>query len=569
MTVSDRPQASGLAAGFLSGVESISVVLAILLVLMGTPLAAADTAIVATYRDGNVGVSEFESWKSYRQDAHTSRDDVAGAKEQIEDLVILKILVDRFDALDLGQSSTHRARLDLQKWEMAEKLLRNQVVQASRPSDTEIKAAFDADPKRHSRPRQWQLENIYKRWPDTPTEATRENLRQHMHELRRRILEGEEFGALARLESDSQTRLRGGRLGLASLDELQPEVARVVEELEAGSLSPVIETPDGLTLLRCTQILEAKNPSFEEARDQISKGLRRRKFKKAWEALDRRLIGEFKPTHRPEKINAAAPETTVVATLRINATTEEITVAEYGVFLGRERIRQEAHTLDRERHLEFLRDRILLEAHAHEATRRKLDVDQRYSERLAWKQLELKARMALDEMATPLIKTPTDEEIKALYTRRIDDLAQEEKLQLRALKMPIRRDLPRELYEQLANLYERLAEGEINLEEAALELEPHATVVDLGWKSPDEIWLLGRNADAAIKPLKPGQVTVPVQEGQTLWIFHLVTRRNPRTPTLSEARPRLEASLVAARRLQAEETIRRTILAEQKIEVMP
>ena len=568
MTVPDRPQASGLAAGFLSGALRYSR-LALIVVLTAPPLAAADSTPVATYRDGNVGVSEFESWKSYRKNAQTTRDDQAGLKEQIEDLVILKVLVGQFDALDLGQSSTHGARLDLQKWGTAEKLLRNQVVQASLPSDADLKAAFDAEPERHSRPRQWQLENIFKRWPEPSTEAARKTMRQQMHDLRRRILNGEEFGALARQGSDSQTRLRGGRLGLASLDELQPEVARVVEKLEAGSLSPVIETSDGLTLLRCTQILEAKKPSFEEARDRLSKELRRRRFKEAWAALDQELITEFRPTYQSENVTADAPATTVVAILRKGEVTEEISLAEYRVFLARERIRQEAHTLDRERHMEFLRARILLEAHANEATRRKLDVDRRYSEGLAWKQLELKARMALDEMTIPLIRTPTVEEVKALYTRRIDDLLQEEKLHLLALELPIRRDLPRKLYDQLANLGERLANGEINLDQAADELKPHATIEDLGWLAPDAVWLLGRNADAAIKPLKPGQFTVPVQEGQTMRIFHLVARRKPRTPSLSEARPRLEASLVAARRLKAEETIRRTILEEQKIEVMP
>ena len=84
MTVSDRPQASGLAAGFLySGVGSIPKAFVILLLLVGAPLAANDTEMVATFRDGTLGVSEFESWKSYRQNAQTSRNDESEAKEQI------------------------------------------------------------------------------------------------------------------------------------------------------------------------------------------------------------------------------------------------------------------------------------------------------------------------------------------------------------------------------------------------------------------------------------------------------------------------------------------------------
>ncbi|MCK5379394.1 MAG: peptidyl-prolyl cis-trans isomerase [Acidobacteria bacterium] len=541
----------------------------LIVVLAAAPLAAADTPLIATYRDGTLGVSEFEAWKSHRQKAQPARDGKATPKDLIEDLVILKVLVDRFDASGLGQSRPHCARLDFQRWGMAEKLLRTQVVQASRPSDADLKAAFDADPGRHSRPRQWQLENIFKRWPDASTEATRETLRRQMHELRRRILEGEDFGTLARLESDSQTRLRGGRLGLASLDELQPEVSRVVATMEADSLSPVIETPAGLTLLRCTQILEAKSPSFEEARDRLSKDLKRRRFKEAWGALDRQLVEEFRPTYRPERITTDAPETAVVATLRKGETTKEISLAEYRVYLGRERVRQEAPALSRQRHLQFLGARVLLEARALEAARRGLDADQNFAERLAWKQLELKARIALDEAASLLITYPTDEEVEALYGRRREELIQEERLHLRTLELAISRALPREIYDQFENLGERLANGEIDLDAAAQELKPPATVVDLGWKTPDQIWLLGRNVEDAVKRLEPGHFSGPVQEGQILRIIHLVARRKQRTPSLGEARPRLVASLIAARRLKAEESVRRAILAEQKIEVMP
>ena len=77
------------------------------------------------------------------------------------------------------------------------------------------------------------------------------------------------------------------------------------------------------------------------------------------------------------------------------------------------------------------------------------------------------------------------------------------------------------------------------------------------------------SVEEAVKRLEPGHFSGPVQEGQILRIIHLVARRKQRTPSLGEARPRLVASLIAARRLKAEESVRRAILAEQKIEVMP
>ena len=133
--------------------------------LLVVPSATPDQAeIQAAFRDGTIAVEEFESWRNHRtataRNSNTSTD-----KDFIEELVILRVLVDRFQSMGLDHAAANIALLSLREWEISSNQLRQSVVRAARPSEADLKEAFEADPGRFARPRQWRLENIFKRWP--------------------------------------------------------------------------------------------------------------------------------------------------------------------------------------------------------------------------------------------------------------------------------------------------------------------------------------------------------------------------------------------------------------------
>ena len=337
--------------------------------------------------------------------------------------------------------------------------------------------------------------------------------------------------------------------------------------MKVGSLSPIIETQEGLTLLRCTGVFEPKAGTFEEARDSISKRLRKERFDTAWKALNRELLAKLRPVYHPEIITSDASDDPAVITYRQDDHSKSVSLGEYRAFLVRKHLSEDA--IGHERHLELLESRMLLEAQAHEAGHRGLIAVDEVSERIKWTQLELKARIALDASVAPLVTLPTKKDITALYSRRKDELVSPEKLHLQTLEMPIDQGIGRALYDRFEGLGSRLATGDIDLEAAARELSPHAKFQDLGWMTMDQVWMMGRNAtDAIERLLESGGYSPAVQEGPVLRIFHLAGHRDQRILSLAEAQPRLEAALIAARKRQAEEKIRKTILREQKIEVL-
>jgi peptidyl-prolyl cis-trans isomerase SurA len=83
------------------------------------------------------------------------------------------------------------------------------------------------------------------------------------------LKQGESFEDLALRYSDGPTASRGGRLGLVRQGELLPAIERGVSTLIPGGISDIIESPEGLHIVR----LDDKKPKqfrpFEEVRQEI------------------------------------------------------------------------------------------------------------------------------------------------------------------------------------------------------------------------------------------------------------------------------------------------------------
>ncbi|MCR5519058.1 MAG: peptidylprolyl isomerase [Bacteroidales bacterium] len=78
--------------------------------------------------------------------------------------------------------------------------------------------------------------------------------------LRERIMAGEKFTTLARLYSeDPGSSRKGGELGMASRDIFWPAFGDAAMALKPGSISQIVETPDGFHII---QVLEKKGDMF-------------------------------------------------------------------------------------------------------------------------------------------------------------------------------------------------------------------------------------------------------------------------------------------------------------------
>lgn len=97
-----------------------------------------------------------------------------------------------------------------------------------------------------------------------------EQAKQKAAALAARIRRGEEFGAVARTESDDQqTAPRGGTLGAARPDQLPPEIGAVVAALKPGQISDPVQTQFGI------HIFNVEEPKLEDMREMLTDRMQR------------------------------------------------------------------------------------------------------------------------------------------------------------------------------------------------------------------------------------------------------------------------------------------------------
>lgn len=93
---------------------------------------------------------------------------------------------------------------------------------------------------------------------------------------------GEDFAAVAkRFSDDAETASGGGLVGGMDVGELEremPEVARAIANLGPGETTPIIEQPDSFLIVKVESRSEARDVSYEEARETVKRVLRAQKI---------------------------------------------------------------------------------------------------------------------------------------------------------------------------------------------------------------------------------------------------------------------------------------------------
>jgi len=108
--------------------------------------------------------------------------------------------------------------------------------------------------------------------------------------VRKRIVAGEEFAALAGEVSLSPDAESGGDLGFFSRGVMPPEFDQVVFALSPGKISPVVKSPYGYHLFVGEEVREGHTRTIDQVRDEIRNILAREAEEKAYQ----KWLGELK-----------------------------------------------------------------------------------------------------------------------------------------------------------------------------------------------------------------------------------------------------------------------------------
>lgn len=155
-------------------------------------------------------------------------------------------------------------------------LLRDSVIQVDTViSDEELRQVYE----RESPDSELRASHILMTFPEQASGSQRDSVRAEMEGIRSRALAGESFAALARRYSqDPGSGPQGGDLGTFNRGDMVKPFEDAAFALQPGEISPVVESPYGLHLIR----LESRNaPGFDQVRDQFRMRLLNQRFLQA------------------------------------------------------------------------------------------------------------------------------------------------------------------------------------------------------------------------------------------------------------------------------------------------
>jgi peptidyl-prolyl cis-trans isomerase SurA len=92
-------------------------------------------------------------------------------------------------------------------------------------------------------------------------------------EIWERLKKGENFAELARTYSQDASAGQGGDLGVFKLTEIDSTLREAISQLKPGEISPVIESPQGLQIVKLIDRQEGKAFTVEEVKDRIQNQL--------------------------------------------------------------------------------------------------------------------------------------------------------------------------------------------------------------------------------------------------------------------------------------------------------
>ncbi|SIP89514.1 peptidyl-prolyl cis-trans isomerase C [Alkalispirochaeta americana] len=129
---------------------------------------------------------------------------------------------------------------------------------------------YDAHPDYFERPEQVAARHILL---SAEEGADKEQLRSRLGEIRQQLLDGADFGEMAREYSDCPSSAEGGELGAFGRGQMVPSFEEAAFSLDAGELSDIVETQFGFHLVQVTERIPGRVIAFTDVLPEIEEFL--------------------------------------------------------------------------------------------------------------------------------------------------------------------------------------------------------------------------------------------------------------------------------------------------------
>jgi peptidyl-prolyl cis-trans isomerase SurA len=191
---------------------------------------------------------------------------------------------------------------NLERQMIAQRVQQNEVLGKIGVTEDEARAYYEAHLKEFTTPPSVTLREILVAVAGDPkvlNVAAEEAAQARGEAIRTRVTTGgESFEKVAAEISDSPSKANGGLIGPLSVNDISPDLRKLVEGMKPGDVSEVIRNSRGYQLLKLETITPTQTLTLEQAHDQIGEHVftdkRRKEFQKYLEKLRAQAIIEWK-----------------------------------------------------------------------------------------------------------------------------------------------------------------------------------------------------------------------------------------------------------------------------------
>jgi peptidyl-prolyl cis-trans isomerase SurA len=181
-----------------------------------------------------------------------------------------------------------RIRTDLERFELIDNQVKSKII----IREEQIAQYYKENQKDFSSEETVQLAGIFliRKNPEDEKELRELNIKGE--DILGRLKNGEDFAALAKEFSQGPGANEGGDLGAFKADQLEPELRKALEGIEAGQFTDLIIKKNGIQIIKLIKKQKAQARPFEEVKDAIYAKLYQQEVNKRYMAWIKELRKE-------------------------------------------------------------------------------------------------------------------------------------------------------------------------------------------------------------------------------------------------------------------------------------
>ena len=175
--------------------------------------------------------------------------------------------------------SEKEIRVQIQRGQAINQLLDTNVRQKITVTKEESKIFYDKNPNMFKQPEQAKASHILIKMAPDAEESKKNQARKKIETVQKKVRQGEDFGLLAKANSEGPTAKRGGDLGYFGRGQMVKPFEDAVFALKVGEVSKIVETQFGYHLIKLTDKKAARTIPYKEVQLELEQYLKKDKEK--------------------------------------------------------------------------------------------------------------------------------------------------------------------------------------------------------------------------------------------------------------------------------------------------